>query len=287
MSSSHIKFIEPLEQMETALVRFSAEAKEILEQAKGEIQRIQQEFERCEQYWKKEVRNREIQLQEAKVALANCFRSSNDDCVTARKRVKYVEDELRKAQEELKAVEVWKDRIEKAAQNYERQALRLNPEQAKNVAQSLKVTLLKNYSTTTQSVDIHVSSIALSNNKLRKNNLERPTAFRLSTKKVMKANFPEYHDLRKNKPALKKGFDRRHIISSNELKTEWIEKVLERTTLKEAKEKLTSHGQEVKMPLNKQVIQESTKKFFTKAFNDPDNLWVGSKNENVSNPLCL
>ena len=144
-STIRVASIEPLERMEATLKRFSVEVQGILEQTKAEIDRTRLSFEQCEKYWKREIRNREVQLQQAKTSLFDCLRSPNDDCATARKRVGYCEDQLKRAKEELKTTKDWKDHVEKAIEKYERQTYRLNLDKARQAASELKVPILIRY----------------------------------------------------------------------------------------------------------------------------------------------
>lgn len=111
-------------------------------------------------------------------------------------------------------------------------------------------------------------------------NLHRPTAIRESSKRSLKERSPELHQ--KGEGAkVQDGLARRHIISSNDLKTHY-EKSLNGIPLKKAAERLREKGVQVKGEPTQKSVNDAAQKLYANAFNEPRNLWVGDRKENAS-----
>jgi len=113
--------------------------------------------------------------------------------------------------------------------------------------------------------------------------LKRPSGFRSSTKKDLRDQYGDEHKKNvKSKDKLKKGFDRRHILSSKEMKDHYEGALNKCTTLKEAKALLETNkvGVKVKGKLSNKTLQAAAQKLYADAFNETENLWVGDSAEN-------
>lgn len=109
--------------------------------------------------------------------------------------------------------------------------------------------------------------------------LKRPGGFRLSTKKELKALYPDKH--KKNVKAKAKVLvseARRHIIPSDEIVAHYMS-TLNGMEMEAAKALLTNKGKAPAKSTNK-AVEAAAKELLRDFFNDVENLWVGNSVEN-------
>ncbi len=101
--------------------------------------------------------------------------------------------------------------------------------------------------------------------------LHRPN-FRPATKEALRQAYPDQH-WKRDKPRLRQGFDRRHVISSGEMKAAYEKAYLNKSQREVAdmlKEKNVHHKD----------VNQGAQKLYADAFNDPKNVWVGDATDN-------
>jgi hypothetical protein len=113
--------------------------------------------------------------------------------------------------------------------------------------------------------------------------LKRPGKFWISTKEALKAQQPSEHEV--SSLRLKKGLARRHIISSHEVITHFVERL---TNVKKstAVKRIDAKGSKLSIVVGAKVtiltIQEAAQALIKEFFNETENLWVGDSAENSS-----
>lgn len=135
MSSAHVKAIETLGELRTALLRYKSEAQGALDAAGAEIQRTGEWLQERLHYWQKELIRRQAILGEAEAAFNKCRAQAYRDPETGRTYVPDCSKEqaivmqakrlVQEAESELHTVRECIRRVEEAVASYQHQARQL------------------------------------------------------------------------------------------------------------------------------------------------------------------
>lgn len=127
--------IDALEELRTALSRFSAETQETLSATSFEVQRVQEWLAQRQTHWQREVQRRQQMVQQAQVALQRCQsqvtydrqtgRTYRPDCSALEVQVSRARAYLAEGEAELQNVLRWVRLVQQAIADYQRQAQRL------------------------------------------------------------------------------------------------------------------------------------------------------------------
>ncbi len=130
-----VRAIHALDELRGTLVQFRERAEAALREMEAAIHRVQQHLSEREAYWKRQVARREAEHKKALAALAACRSQAYRDpktgrtyvppCTQEQAWVMRTRVELERAAAALRAVREWRKLVERAANDYRRQARRL------------------------------------------------------------------------------------------------------------------------------------------------------------------
>ena len=138
-----VRAVHALDDLRAALVRFRAEAEAALREMEAAIRRVEQYLGEREVYWKRQVTRWEAEHKKALAALAACRSRAYRDpktgrtyvppCTQEQEWVMRTRVEMARAQDALRTVREWRKVVERAVEEYRRQARRLAAHLEENV----------------------------------------------------------------------------------------------------------------------------------------------------------
>jgi len=132
--SVHVRSIQALEDLKSALGRFGGEAQMALQAAEQEIRRTLDWLQERLKYWRSEVQRRREEVRRAEADLNHCLTSGYYDehgryhapnCSIEERALRQAQVRLREAEEELRNVQHWMKVVGEAVATYRTQAQRL------------------------------------------------------------------------------------------------------------------------------------------------------------------
>ena len=138
-----VRAVHALDDLRAALVRFRAEAEAALREMEAAIRRVEQYLGEREVYWKRQVTRWEAEHKKALAALAACRSRAYRDpktgrtyvppCTQEQEWVMRTRVEMARAQDALRTVREWRKVVERAVEEYRRQARSLAAHLEENV----------------------------------------------------------------------------------------------------------------------------------------------------------
>ncbi len=132
--SANILSVQVLDDFRAALLRYSSDVSQSLEAAAMEIQRTLAWLAERVAYWQAEVRRLQEVVRQAREALQRCRssgskdksgRSREPDCGRYERALQEAERQLREAEMQLRTALMWQQRVQQAADTYQREARRM------------------------------------------------------------------------------------------------------------------------------------------------------------------
>lgn len=124
--SANVYSSQPIEELKTALTRFRGEGHETLSQAGREVQRTLDWLTERAQYWSGMVRRRQQEVERAQSALRACQSDPEANCSAYWQALLDAKERLARAEDNLHTVQRFGELVSTEANDYRRQAQRLD-----------------------------------------------------------------------------------------------------------------------------------------------------------------